>query len=387
MGGSEAVIRLIITILLLLVSLLCLFPAPTYKLWLTSIAAGEYSWMFVIATVAIIIWSSFSVDYKLINLTLGVIALVIFSSPVFQAWKIGKTLPPDLEASFGKSQGSKEGNAFSFLTMIGSLNGPKAPFKTLSYSKFDGDNLTLDFYQSLKGRSSPCVIVVHGGSWSSGDSQQLPELNARLTEIGFNVASISYRLAPKYISPAPVEDIRNAMEYLRSRASELNVDTTNFFLLGRSAGSQIAMMAAYTLNDPNIRGVVDIYGPADMVWGYSIPSSPLIMDSRKVMEDYLGGTYDSVPQNYVASSPVEAVNRTSVPTLIIHGKNDPLVAYKHSIRLQKKLTDNNIPHYFLSLPWATHGCDYTITGPSGQLTTYAIEYFLTRVLATQPSNF
>jgi len=69
-------------------------------------------------------------------------------------------------------------------------------------------------------------------------------------------------------------------------------------------GAQIALLAAYTLHDKSIKGVIDFYGPADMVWGYAIRSNPLIMDSRKVMEDYIGGPYAKIPQKYFDCSPL-----------------------------------------------------------------------------------
>jgi len=95
-----------------------------------------------------------------------------------------------------------------------------------------------------------------------------------------------------------------------------------------------------------------------------------------VMERYLGGPYKAIPQKYAASSPIEFVDSKTVPTLIIHGGNDVLVAYEHSARLNKRLRQNNITHYWLQLPWATHGFDYNINGPGGQLSNYAVETFL-----------
>jgi acetyl esterase/lipase len=166
---------------------------------------------------------------------------------------------------------------------------------------------------------------------------------------------------------------------LKLHQSELKIDTTEFVLLGRSAGGQIALTAAYTLRDAAIKGVIGFYSPSDMVWGYSQPSNPMIMDSRKVMEDYLGGTYKDVPDNYVKSSAIDFVTPQTVPTLLIHGKNDVLVFYQHSVRLSGKLKENHVAHYLLTLPWATHGCDYTLTGPSGQLSTYSILFYLKRI--------
>jgi dipeptidyl aminopeptidase/acylaminoacyl peptidase len=109
------------------------------------------------------------------------------------------------------------------------------------------------------------------------------------------------------------------------------------------------------------------------------------MDSRKVMSDYLGGPYPAVPQNYVNGSPIAFVTRQSVPTLLIHGQQDVLVAYEHSTRLNRKLADSGVKHFLLTLPWATHGFDYTLNGPGGQLSTYSVEKFLEIICQKQPS--
>jgi acetyl esterase/lipase len=255
----------------------------------------------------------------------------------------------------------------------------KTPSRPLTYATYPDTSLILDFYPSQITGKRPCIIVVHGGSWSGGDSKQLPELNSYLAFKGYNVAAINYRMAPKYQTPAPVEDIKSAFTYLRKHADELQIDTSKFVLLGRSAGAQIALLAAYTISEPALKGVIDFYGPADMVWGYSIPSNPLIMDSRKVMDAYVGGSYDQVPQKYFRCSPLLFVNQQSVPTLIIHGENDVLVSPEHSRRLNSKLLQNGIKHYYLKIPWATHGFDYNLNGPGGQLSTYAVETFLNTI--------
>jgi fermentation-respiration switch protein FrsA (DUF1100 family) len=92
------------------------------------------------------------------------------------------------------------------------------------------------------------------------------------------------------------------------------------------------------------------------------------------MADYLGGSYKEVPAQYVNSSATERWQIHSVPSLLIHGKNDPLVSHIHSERLSSKLAAIN--HYELYLPWATHGFDWTLNGPGGQLSTYVVMQFL-----------
>ena len=369
--------RLVLNIIFFLASLLCIFAAPTFRLWIFSIAISEFCWAFVLASALLLAWSVTKKKFQTINITMATVSFITFSIPLLLAYRIGRTLPGELSSKLG---GRPIGESVFSLTRIFTTTS-LLPYETMTYSQAAHEDLTLDFYQSHQRGARPCIVVIHGGSWRGGNSQQLPELNSELARQGFQVASVNYRLAPKYKSPAPIEDIDAAIGYLKKHSGELKIDTNNFILLGRSAGAQLALVAAYTLPTENIRGVINFYGPTDMVYGYVEPASHFVMDSRQVLEDFLG-PYSKVPQNYVSSSPVEVVSRSrkSVPTLIIHGRNDALVSIEHGERLQRRLAAANIPHFMLALPWATHGCDYTLNGPSGQLTTFAVEYFAKAVV-------
>lgn len=367
--------RLIVICIFLLLSLLAVVRAPTYHLWMTAILVTEFPWIWIIATSLLLLWGIKVEKYAMAGTIAGSVALLLFLLPVIRAEIISASLPAHINKAFGL-QATESGRPFALSRMFTGINAKQAPYTTVTYSRRDGKDITLDYYKAPGATPKPCVIVVHGGSWAGGDSRQLPELNTVLAANGYNVATINYRLAPQYKSPAPVEDVQAAMDYLRVNAQSLGIDTTQFVLLGRSAGAQITLVAAYTLHDPAIKGVVSFYGPADMIWGYSLPANPLVFDSRQVMVDYLGGTYEQVPQQYFNSSAIEFVTPQSPPTLMIHGPLDPLVHYDHSTRLSAKLTANNVPYYLLTLPWGTHGCDYTLNGPGGQLSTYSVLRFL-----------
>jgi len=381
-------IRLILAILFFLVSLLSVFKAPVYFLWFLAIAVTEFPWIFMFIILAILAAGFWVHKYQVASTAIGLAALLLFISPIARAHSVAASLKKNLAAAFGGDSTKTDSDTvkpFTVVRMFGDDPG-RIPYSSLTYVTYPDKAMSLDFYPSQQTGKKPCVIIVHGGSWSSGDSKQLPELNSYLARLGYNVAAINYRKAPKYQNPAPVQDIQAALKYLRANADELKIDTNNFVLLGRSAGAQIALLAAYTLHDKDIKGVIDFYGPADMVWGYSAPANPLIMNSRAVMRHYLGGSYEQVPKNYVASSPIEFVNRQSPPTLIIHGENDVLVAYEHSRRLDQKLQDNGIKHFWLQLPWATHGFDFNLKGPGGQLSTYCVERFLKSVCPSDPKG-
>jgi len=368
-------IRFYIIILFFLISLLSFSKAFEYHIWLLSIGVTEFPLVFAGITALVTLSGIWVQKYQVAGTILGLVTFIFFLSPIIRAYWVADKIKSEMPAAFYEKPNADK--PFSFFKLFSVVK--IIPYQTITYAKYGDTALKLDFYPSQKSGNNPCIIVVHGGSWAGGDSKQLPELNSVLAVKGYNVAALNYRLAPKYQTPAPVEDIKAAINYLNKSAGLLRIDTDRYVLLGRSAGAQIALLAAYTLHEPGLKGAIDFYGPTDMVWGYSIPSNPLIMDSRKVMDAYVGGTYKQVPKKYLNCSPLTFVNNQTVPTLIIHGENDVLVSPEHSRRLNLKLQQNGIKHYYLKLPWATHGFDFNINGPGGQLSTYAVETFLSTV--------
>jgi acetyl esterase/lipase len=373
-------IRLIISVLLLLTSLLVVVKPPTHLLWMIGVAVTNFPYVFIGLALLFFVLGLFLKKYKIAILVLSFISLVLFSLPIVSALSNGSKITEELNAVFPSSNADELQQPFSFTKMFSGIGADKIKYQPIIYKILQTDTLTFDYYPSVKENSSPVVIVIHGGSWENGDSKQLPSLNNYLATKGYNVVAMNYRLAPKYKSPAAVEDVKDLINFLKKFHTRLKIDTSNFILLGRSAGAQIALAAAYSFNDKNIKGAISFYGPVDMVWGAQIKGNNLIMNTDQVYKDYFGGLYNEVPDKFKKSSPIEYVNVSSPPTLIIHGENDVLVSHQHSEHLHKKLDDLHVKNYFLSLPFETHGCDYNITGPGGQQTTYAVEHFLNSVV-------
>jgi acetyl esterase/lipase len=360
-------------------ALLAIFPAPTNLLWRVSVGVTEYGHIMAVLIVIpflFIPWWS-SVTGK-VSFAIIVFASILALTPVLRALQVAEKLPSELSSVFGSVD--IQSSPLSFKKLFFGNEHSKVKWETVKYATTGHTDLFLDLYKdpSLSG-PSPCIIVVHGGAWEGGDSRQLPDLNHYLASKGYIVAAINYRLAPKHHAPAASDDVKNAIAYLKSKAEKFGIDPHCLVVLGRSAGGQVALMAAYTLHDPDIKGAIAFYTPADMVWGYAMPGNPWILDSRKVLENYLGGTYQQVPQNYHQATCLEYVGKNTPPTLMIHGLKDEMVAYEHNVRLKKVLDPAGIKSTIVTLPWATHGCDYNFSGPGGQLSTYAVEYFLKAV--------
>lgn len=372
--------RLVIAVVLFLLSLLVLFKAPTNFLWKVAVATTEFPYIPILISVVFFGSCFYSERYKALLIILTGIATILYALPVIEVYFRGENLEQDLVNVFPYQKKETQLKApFSLVKLFSGIGIEETSPEIFTYKKLPERNLEIDFYRAASKEKRPCIVVIHGGSWAGGDSKQLPALNNYLSQRGYNVAAINYRLAPKYRSPAPVEDTKEALQYLVSHSEELNIDTNNFVLLGRSAGAQIALVSAYTFHDANIKGVISLYGPADMVWGARFKSNKLVLNTDQVFTDYLGALIDQIPEKYHEASSFDFVEKNSPPTLLVHGPNDPLVSYFHSVRLDKKLQDKGVSHYFLNLPWATHGCDYNINGPSGQITTYSIERFINSV--------
>lgn len=380
---SFAALRLGLAILLVVAGLLAVVKPPSYSFWKLSIIVMEGGHWMVIPSL-LLAWLSFAGGAS--GRTVGqlfLVAAVLFGLTAFRAWHTAAQLRTTFGAAWSAVNPPEGGflraSPLNPLDLFRGIPVPSAASQTFAYVRRGNHDLKLDFYRAAGSKPAPCVVLVHGGGWDGGARSQLPHLNAFIAAEGYAVATLEYRLAPEYIYPAPVEDMREALGWLKAHAFDLGIDPERFVLMGRSAGGQIALQAAYVDPDPAVKGVIAFYAPTDMVFGYSLPTNPMIMDSRLLMVKYLGGKYETRPQAYVASSPVEHLSAATVPTLLLHGRSDVLVSYQHTVHMREKLETLGVKHFEVDLPWAAHGFDYVFRGPGSQISLYFIERFLAAV--------
>lgn len=383
-GNVLSYARLFVALGLIALSLLMLLPAPTHFLWELSIAVDERGyWLVPLALAAAFLGRRQTRASRLATVG-SLFSAAVLLIPLSQAAAIASHLDSDIDRAFHSPANSlpPENEGLSLIALLSSTSAPR-PARTFAYPVADSiaasrgtDSLHLDFYPAKSNPNAPVVIMVHGGSWQSGARTDLPELNGFLTGLSYAVASVSYRFAPTYPFPAALEDVRTALRFLRNKSVELGIDTTRVVLAGRSAGGQLALLAAYTTRDPGIKGAIGLYAPADMTWGYNHPSNPRVLNSTAALEAYLNGSPATAEIRYLDASPFAFAPATGIPTLLLHGAHDELVSVIQSRRLDRRLTLYGVPHFFLELPWATHGCDFFINGPCGQLETLAVRRFL-----------
>lgn len=120
----------------------------------------------------------------------------------------------------------------------------------------------LDFWKATSDKPTPVAFHIHGGGWSSGDkSNALRTLQVqRLLDAGISVVSINYRLIKHgeqagLKSPVqfPLEDARRALQFVRSKAGEWNLDKKRIGACGGSAGACSSLWLALhdDMADPN----------------------------------------------------------------------------------------------------------------------------------------
>ncbi|MDZ4847665.1 MAG: alpha/beta hydrolase [Pirellulaceae bacterium] len=114
----------------------------------------------------------------------------------------------------------------------------------------------LDFYQAKSDKPTPLIIYIHGGGFVGGDKNSINGgMLKAANEAGISMASLHYRFVDgtKVIFPTPQHDCARALQFLRSKATEWNIDPKRIACYGGSAGAGISMWLGFhdDLADPN----------------------------------------------------------------------------------------------------------------------------------------
>jgi acetyl esterase/lipase len=226
--------------------------------------------------------------------------------------------------------------------------------------------LLLDLYRPAVGADpAPLIVFVHGGGWLRGDRSMVspsfaawrPGPLARLAAEGFAVASVDYRLSGEARFPAQLEDVSAAVEWLTGRAEEYGFDAGRIVLWGESAGAHLAALLGLRSPGRRVRGVVDWYGPADLIAldeqvgaAGALTGDPL--DTREAR--LLGAPVAEVPELARAASPISHVRAGAPPFLIAHGTADRAVPFPQSEALAAALAEAGASVRFEAVDGADH---------------------------------
>lgn len=112
----------------------------------------------------------------------------------------------------------------------------------------------LDFYQAQSDTPTPLVIYIHGGGFVAGNKNVNPAQVRGFHDAGISLAAIHYRFVDgkSVIFPIPQHDGARAVQFLRSKAKDWNIDSKRVACFGGSAGAGISMWIGFheDLADP-----------------------------------------------------------------------------------------------------------------------------------------
>ena len=219
--------------------------------------------------------------------------------------------------------------------------------KDVTYCTVDEVDLKMDIYQPNAQdmtQPAPVVLFLHGGGWRLSDKSDvlrtvdIDQLNHR----GFLVASINYRLAPRYKFPAMIVDAKCAVRYLKAHAEIYHINPDKISACGISSGGHLAALlglagveagwdiGAYPSVSSQVQAVVDMCGPTDLPPIADAPGNiqglPAIFGTTNI--------HDPILTN---ASPVVYVTSNAPPFLIFHGDKDTMLPLWQSQELQRKL--------------------------------------------------
>lgn len=275
--------------------------------------------------------------------------------------------------------------------------------------------------------SGLAFIYLHGSAFYFLDKDYgTRPLFRHLAAQGHVVMDVAYRLAPETDILGMVHDTKRAIAWIKEQAGAYGIKPSCVVVGGGSAGAHLALMAAYTSDDPQftpkdlegkdvrVRAAVSLYAPADLKELYyhtnqhlttrSVPGRPkkavptkmpawmvksIGADSHRLGFDkdfkevgtlapLLGGHPDECPERYALLSPVSHVHSGCPHTLLIHGEHDIMAPVYAIRRLHRHLVENKVPVVLHILPQTDHGFDLVLPkiAPAAHNALYDVERFL-----------
>lgn len=203
--------------------------------------------------------------------------------------------------------------------------------RDIVYAKYGNREVKLDLYLPKRPTAEkiPCIVVIHGGGWRSGDKSCFSHIAGALAEQGFAAACIGYRLLPEVEFPAPVLDCKAAVRWVRANAAKHGIDPDLIGAIGGSAGGHLVAMLGTSDRVAKLEGDGGNAGVSSRVQAVVAMATPADMTR-------LGERSKLDADIAKLISPVTHVTKDSAPLLLLHGTKDALVPMAQSELLLEK---------------------------------------------------
>ena len=228
------------------------------------------------------------------------------------------------------------------------LNSGRPALPPLETRTFDEAlALKLDIHRPAPSSAKPPIAVFfYGGSWRNGDRAEYAFVGDALASRGILAVIPDYRVFPQARFPEFEFDAAHAVRWVFDHAEELGGDQQRIFVVGHSAGAQIAALlgtdqhylASTGLKPKDLAGIVGIAGPYDFL-PLTDPDLVEVFGEKK---------------DWPASQPVNFVEGDEPPFLLLQGLADKVVWLRNSTSLQSRLSKVDVPVRLITYPSIGH---------------------------------
>ncbi len=224
----------------------------------------------------------------------------------------------------------------------------------------------------------PCVVYFPGGGFTSAVHSRFIQMRMELARRGFVVAACEYRTVPDRF-PAPLQDARAALRWLRAHAEQYGIDAGRVGVIGDSAGGYLVQMIGATAGNAagfdagdfldqssDVQAVCTLYGISDLTsigagFGKAVEdihascaSTESLLVFGPAFGDSPGGSVAADREAALAASSLGNIRPGLPPFLIMHGSADRVVSPEQSARLYEALRKNGVSAEYVLVKGAGH---------------------------------
>lgn len=220
---------------------------------------------------------------------------------------------------------------------------------------------SLDVYGARQGAKRPILAFIHGGGWEIGDKDNAAHgarKAAAFLERGTVFASLNYRLSPAVMHPAHVQDVAAAVAWLHDHASEIGGDRERIYVMGHSAGAQLAALVAtdetrlgaHGLKLSVLKGAIPLDGA-----GYDVSfEAPIMIRRGGLLGQMYAGAFGRDGSLWADASPVSHIAAgKGIPPFLIAYTNRPSAPFQ-ARELANRLTRAGVEAKTLLSPNQNH---------------------------------
>lgn len=234
--------------------------------------------------------------------------------------------------------------------------------------------LLADVYRPQGAGPHPAVLLIHGGAWKRGDRAQVEGLAERIAARGYVVVNTTYRLVPKYIFPAPLLDVQQAVRWMRSEAgAHHGIDASRIASFGYSAGAHLAALLGHAANDPQLG---DPATRVQAIVAGGTPADLRLYEGGHLVPGFIGGTREQRPDAFRLASPVAHVDSADPPVFQYHATLDDYVPFVQAERYKATLDAAGVPNELFVIRGHGHVSGFFADGDAVQAALAFLDRYL-----------